>query len=350
MPSGASLNDDLTQSIDADREELLAGLCARRPFISPKYLYDELGSRLFAAITELDEYYPTRIEAGIMAANAAGIAAALGEPGMSLIDLGAGDCRKAARLFETLAPSRYVPVDISAAFLDEAVQALGWRFPRIEMTAVGADFSRRLELPMTLPFERRLFFYPGSSIGNFTPDEARAFLGRLREAVDESGGLLIGIDLVKEAATLQRAYDDALGVTAAFNLNILRNANRIAGTDFVPSDWRHVARFNGEESRIEMHLEARRPVVVRWCAQSRSSGAGPGDTGAEAPESDAEARDGGAEAGQVRFESGERIHTESSYKYRLEDFGELLAGAGFRVTNTWTDPADNFAVVLARPA
>jgi dimethylhistidine N-methyltransferase len=309
---------------DADRHELRAGLRAERPFISPKFLYDTLGSRLFAAITELDEYYPTRTEAQIMAAHAHEIVASLGAVGYSLIDLGAGDCRKAARLFEPLKPREYVAVDISEAFLDEALSALKWRFPHIPMHGVGADFSSQLTLPAGIARERRLFFYPGSSIGNFSPDEARAFLGRLREALDESGALLIGVDLIKDVAILEKAYDDSLGVTAAFNLNVLRNANRIAGTNFVPSDWRHLARFNAEHGRVEMHLEARRALVVHF-----------GN-----PEND-------ADAGELRFRAGDLIHTESSYKYRLETFADLLASAGFGVKGCWTDPQQAFAVVLA---
>lgn len=312
---------------DPDRQEILDGLRCDRPFISPKYFYDTLGSRLFAAITELDEYYPTRTEARIMAEHGGGIADALGAGSFALIDLGAGDCRKAARLFESLRPRQYVAVDISEAFLDEALQALRWRFPEIPMLGVGSDFSRRLQLPKELSRERRLFFYPGSSIGNFPPEEARQFLGRLREELDESGALLIGIDLAKDRATLENAYDDPLGVTAAFNLNVLRNANRIAGTNFEPAQWRHVARFDSEHGRIEMHLEARHELVVRWPADGNDS-----------------------EGGERRFVAGERIHTESSYKYRLPDFSSLLGSAGFRVQASWTDEREAFAVVLARAA
>src|SRR5690606_1670649 len=229
------------------------GLLEPRARISPKYFYDALGSRLFCAITELDEYYPTRTEAAIMTDKLARIAARWGEPGCTLIDLGAGDCEKASRLFDALKPAQYVAVDISADFLQQSLDCLRQRFPDLDMLAVGADFSRGLELPASARRTARLFFYPGSSIGNFAPDEARALLAGLRRQLDADGGLLIGIDLVKDARTLQAAYDDPLGVTAAFNLNVLRNANRIAGTDFDPADWRHVAFFDEANSRIEMH-------------------------------------------------------------------------------------------------
>jgi len=304
---------------------LLAGLRAPRPFVSPKFFYDALGSRLFCAITELDEYYPTRTEAAIMAAASAEIRAAWGAPGCTLIDLGAGDCEKASRLFAALDPAQYVAVDISESFLEQSLDCLRQRFPSLPMLAVGADFSRELELPAEVRREARLFFYPGSSIGNFTPGEARAFLSGLRGHLDDDGGLLIGVDLVKDRATLEAAYDDALGVTAAFNLNLLRNVNRLAGTDFDPADWRHVAFFDEAHSRIEMHLEARRPITVR------------------APAS----RDG-APGLERRFAAGERIHTENSCKYRLEDFRALLESAGFAARHGWTDPRGWFAVILAR--
>ena len=311
-----------------DRQEILAGLlepCAR---ISPKYFYDALGSRLFCAITELDEYYPTRTEAAIVANELPRIASSWGRPGCTLIDLGAGDCEKASRLFEALQPAQYVAVDISAAFLRQSLDCLRQRFPDLEMQAVGADFSRELALPDSVRRAARLFFYPGSSIGNFTKHEARGLLARLRGHLGDDGGLLIGIDLVKDRRTLEAAYDDPLGVTAAFNLNVLRNANRIAGTDFDLADWRHVAFYDEPNSRIEMHLEARRAVTV-------TASAGTGDPPAGFERS---------------FAAGERIHTENSCKYRLDDFASLLASAGFAMQQAWTDPRQWFAVILARPA
>ena len=304
---------------DADRAALLSGLCAPVASIAPKFFYDTLGSALFDAITELDEYYPTRTERAIFSAHDAEIAAAFGRTNCTMVDLGAGNGEKAARLFPVLRPREYVAIDISVEYLQRSLEALQRRFPHIAMTGVGADLGRPLELPARLPREGRLFFYPGSSIGNLVPDEALRFLQGLRAHLDDTGALLVGIDLAKDVATLEAAYDDPLGVTAAFNLNVLRHANRIAGTDFVLADWRHVAFFDATHARIEMHLEARRAVRVSW----------PG--------------------GERRFAAGERIHTEHSHKYRIDEFAALLARAGFAVQRRWTDEREWFAVMLARP-
>ena len=300
-------------------EEILAGLAAPAARIAPRFLYDEQGSRLFAAITALEEYYPTRTEAALFTLHLPVIAEACGDTGRVLIDLGAGNCEKAARLFVYLAPRQYVAVDISVEFLRCALGELQRRYPDMPLLGLATDFSRGLSLPAGVLPERRLFFYPGSSIGNFTPEDGREFLAGLRRLMDASGALLIGVDLVKPTEVLERAYDDALGVTAAFNLNILRHANRLAGTDFRVEDWRHLAFFDPERSRIEMHLEARRALEVRW----------PG--------------------GGRRFAAGERIHTENSYKYSIASFGELLAAAGFRGIRSWTDERGWFAMFLARP-
>ena len=297
------------------REELAAGLLAETPRISPKFLYDQLGSRLFAAITELDAYYPTRTEAAIFAARAGEIAAAAGT-GCTLVDLGAGDCAKAASLFPALRPARYVAVDIAVDFLVESLDYLQFRHPAMDITGLGCDFSSRLELPPEIGPGPRLLFYPGSSIGNFSPDDAVAFLRQAR-AASQGGGLLIGFDLVKATAVLDRSYDDELGVTAAFNRNLLNVVNRQLGADFRVADFRHVAFFDATASRIEMHLEARADLVVRW----------PG--------------------GERRLAAGQRIHTENSYKYTIDGAGRLLAAAGFGETHWWTDDADWFALFWA---
>jgi len=297
--------------------EISAGLLAPSASVSPKYFYDGLGSKLFEAICELPEYYPTRTEAAIFARHGADMARAIGT-GTALIDLGAGNCAKAAALFPLLQPSQYVPVDISRDFLTEAVDSLRQRFPQIEMTALGLDFSHGFELPDSVRESRRLFFYPGSSIGNFSPAEAVAFLRGLHANAGKDGGLLIGVDLVKDTDVLNAAYDDALGVTAAFNLNLLRHLNHLAGADFDVSDWQHVAFFNESEHRIEMHLEARQALTVRW------------------------------QNGERHFARGERIHTEYSYKYTRQSFVELLALAGFAAKGMWTDDANWFAVIHAQ--
>jgi dimethylhistidine N-methyltransferase len=297
--------------------ELADGLNAAAASISPKFFYDALGSKLFEAICELPEYYPTRTEAAIVQRHGAEIARAVGA-GTTLIDLGAGNCAKAASLFPLLHPAHYVAIDISYDFLRDAIERLQQRFAHIEMTGLGLDFSSGLELPGVVGTAKRLFFYPGSSIGNFTPDQARDFLRRVRGQCELDGGLLIGIDLVKDSAVLDAAYDDALGVTAAFNLNILRHVNRLLGTDFQVAQWRHHGFFNADESRIEMHLEAREDLTVSW----------PGGT--------------------RRFRAGERIHTENSYKYRQAAAVGLLEQAGFAAAKVWTDPEGWFALIYAR--
>ncbi|MBL8728456.1 MAG: L-histidine N(alpha)-methyltransferase [Planctomycetes bacterium] len=298
---------------------LRAGLLAARAAIPPRFFYDELGSRLFAAITALDAYYPTRTEARVMQDHLPAIAAALPVTGCTLVDVGAGNCEKAAGLFATVQPSRYVAVDISTEFLRDALLQLQRRFPAIEMCGVATDFAQRLELPPAVPPGRRLFFYPGSSIGNFSPPQAVLFLQSLREQMRGDGVLWIGVDLQKPTAILERAYDDELGVTAAFNKNVLQHVNRLAGTDFDVRDWRHVAFYDEAIGRIEMHLEAARAVEVRWPGGARSFGA------------------------------GERIHTENSYKYTTDGFGRLLADAGLRSAGCWTDPQGWFGVFVAEP-
>ncbi len=298
------------------RRELIDGLSATQATTSPKFLYDALGSRLFEAITELPEYYPTRTEAAILSANATAMSQAIGTVG-TLIDLGAGNCAKALRLIPSLQPSLYVAVDISVGFLEKSLEDVQRQHPWLDVAGIGLDFSRTLALPPDMVRGRPVFFYPGSSIGNFAPAQAETFLASVQRQAN-GGGLLIGVDLIKGVEWLEPAYDDALGVTAAFNLNLLRHLNHLIGSDFDPRDWRHVAFFNPEASRIEMHLEARRALQARW------------------PE------------GERRFEAGERLHTENSYKYSVERFAALLQSAGFARTRCWVDAQGWFAVFWAQ--
>lgn len=300
-----------------EADELHAGLQAPDAWISPKFLYDALGSKLFEAICELPEYYPTRTEASIFARYGAEIARSAGT-GATLIDLGAGNCAKAAALFPLLQPAQYVAIDISSEFVHDALARLRQRFPQIAMEALGMDFSSRFELPAQVRAERRLFFYPGSSLGNFTPDEAHGFLTRLRGQCGPDGGVLIGIDLAKDNATLDAAYDDALGVTGAFNLNILRHVNRLIAADFDVKGWQHLGFYDAASGRVEMHLEARSPQMVHW------------------------------QGGERLFKAGERIHTENSYKYQQADAINLLERSGFEATRVWTDPQRWFAVIHAQ--
>ena len=313
----------LLQLHDADdavlAAEAAAGLLATPAHASPKFFYDTLGSRLFEAITALDEYYPTRTESAILARHGAAIAqAALAHTGAApvLVDLGAGSCVKAARFFDTVRPRRYVAVDISVDFVHHALHQLQRAHPEIELVGVGLDFSTRLQLPAGLVDGPALVFYPGSSIGNFAPAEALRLLREARELA-AGGALLVGVDLIKPAPVLEAAYDDALGVTAAFNLNLLRHLNRLLGADFAPRDWRHVALFNAEASRIEMHLEARRALLVRWSGGERS------------------------------FAAGERLHTENSHKWTPASFSALLRDAGCHDIQHWQDEQGWFGVFLA---
>jgi dimethylhistidine N-methyltransferase len=304
------------------RRELAAGLLQAQASIAPKFFYDRLGSRLFEAITELPEYYPTRTEAAIFVEHLPAIRHALGRD-FTLIDLGCGSCGKAGRLFHAgVLPARYVAVDISVDFMRDSLQQLKRELPAIDMTGIGIDFTHELALPDDIPLQGRMFFYPGSSIGNFSPPEAGRFLQGLAGRLDASGGLLIGVDLIKDSAVLDAAYDDALGVTAAFNRNLLRHVNARLDADFDIRDWRHVAFYNAVDARIEMHLEARRALTAGWPdAAGRSL---------------------------RRFAAGERIHTENSYKYSPEGFSALLASAGFADIEMWTDPRGWFALFFAR--
>ena len=302
-------------------QELAEGLMVKVASVSPKFFYDTLGSKLFEAITALDEYYPTRTEAGIFetahrAISEALTAAELTQP--CLIDLGAGNCAKARELIPCLTPGQYVPVDISVDFLKDAACQLQKSFPALDIVGVGMDFSVGLMLPDEVQQHDRVFFYPGSSIGNFQPDQALRFLRHIADpAQGKASGLLLGIDLVKDAGLLEAAYDDALGVTAAFNKNLLRNVNQLLAADFDVRQWRHVALFNAEQSRIEMHLEATCDLTVSWPGHARNFGA------------------------------GERIHTESSYKYTLDGMTDLLRQAGFNQVRYWCDPDQWFAVFWA---
>jgi L-histidine Nalpha-methyltransferase len=302
------------------RAELTTGLLLPQATVSPKYLYDALGSRLFDAITELPEYYPTRTEGAILAQQLPQIAQQIPK-GAALIDLGAGNCEKASKLFEALQISHYIPVDISVEYLRHTVQRLQREHPQIRMSGVGLDFSSSLSLPPELMAQISglpiVVFYPGSSIGNFAPDEARALLSRahaLCATGGAGGGLLIGVDLVKPSEVLEPAYDDALGVTSSFNLNMLLNINNLIGSNFAPQDWQHIAFFDTKLSRIEMHLQAKRDVIVQWPGHSRA------------------------------FKRGADIHTENSYKWTLPGFAQLLQSAGFAKPTSYTDAKDWFSV------
>lgn len=299
------------------KRELTEGLLSGHSFISSKYFYDAVGSVLFEAICVLPEYYLTCTENRIFELYQSDIAQTI-RPGGTLIDLGAGNCAKAARLFPIIRPKHYVPIDISLAHLTDAVYHLQQRFPHIEMTALGRDFSQPWTLPDQIKRDSRLFFYPGSSLGNFQPEVTLAFLKQLRASCGKDGGILIGVDLIKEHAVLNAAYNDKLGVTAAFNLNVLRHINQLLESDFDVSQWQHCACFNETDSRMEMYLEARVDLDVSWGNNRR------------------------------HFIRGERIHTENSYKYSLPSFLTLLEEVGFGQSRYWTDDNEWYAVIYAK--
>jgi len=301
-------------------QRLAQGLVQRPASVPPAYLYDALGSRLFAAITELPEYSPTRTEASLLLRHRQQIAAWLAEADM-LIDLGAGDCKKAPLLLSLLQPTSYLAVDISPDSLREGTEAIARDFPEMSVTAYVTDFFSGLSWPEDLHGRRPLFFYPGSSIGNFSPEHAQRFLRGLAQQGQQATNeplLLIGVDLVKPVALLEAAYADALGLTACFNLNLLRHVNRVIGADFDVRQFRHNAVFDAEHSRIEMSLVSQCAQTVRWCS------------------------------GERRFAEGEHIITEHSYKYTIPGFEELLYSSGFEPLQRWTDDRETYLLCAAR--
>jgi dimethylhistidine N-methyltransferase len=302
----------------AERRALVAGLLETPAVIAPKYFYDALGCALFGAICELPEYYPTRTERAIFSEHRDAIAESVGR-GKQFVDLGAGDCCKALAWLPYLAPSRYIAVDIAVEEIARSLAKMAPEFPEIEMLGIVADFTRGLDLTQDLDAGPATFFYPGSSIGNFTPRDALAFLRDVhRHCVGRDGsGLLIGVDMKKDKARLDAAYDDSVGVTAAFNRNVLHHVNRLLGSDFRPEAFAHRGFYNAEEGRIEMHLEARSTQFVRLPGATRT------------------------------FVEGELIHTENSYKYTPAEFTVLLQEAGFRAVRCWQDAAHDFAVFHA---
>ncbi|MHA1548784.1 MAG: L-histidine N(alpha)-methyltransferase [Alphaproteobacteria bacterium] len=301
----------------AFQNAILEGLRADRKTISSKWLYDEEGSRLFDAITTLPEYYPTRTETGILKQRAAELAG-LVPPDSTLIELGSGSSTKTRILLDTL-PSltSYVPVDISAAFLHMAAQRLVESYPRLTVHPVVADFTRSFTVPEVFAQTPKLLFFPGSTIGNFTTTEARGLLTGLAR-IDNVAGFVIGVDLKKDPATLVSAYDDRAGVTAAFNLNLLKRLNRELAADFDLDAFNHEARWNADDGRIEMHLVSQRDQSVDILGEA------------------------------ISFRAGETIHTENSHKYDLAGFRRLAASAGWGVDAVWTDKGGKFSVQVLR--
>lgn len=297
--------------------DLLEGFQRSPRGIAPKYFYDAAGSALFDRICALPEYYQTRTELRILEQNAAAIAQQLG-PHADIIEFGAGSLTKIRLLLDAFgrsqAPRRYLPIDISAAHLNGAAERLRTDYPHVDVHPVIGDYTMPLELPTPIaPQANRVGFFPGSTIGNFDPDEALAFL-QLASRMLRGGGLLIGVDLVKDPARLHAAYNDGDGVTAEFNLNVLRRANRELGCNFDVAAFGHYAFYDPRLRRIEMHLVSRRRQTVRI-----------GET-------------------QFDFGEGDTIHTENSYKFTVEDFRALASRAGFRPGPAWVDDERLFSV------
>lgn len=296
--------------------EIRAGLKKSQKALSPKWLYDELGSQLFERICEQPEYYIPSTERVMLQEHAAAIGAFCG-PHCVVIEPGAGSAEKSALLLGALdQPAAYVPIEISPTALDACKQRIAAQYPQLVILPLVGDFTAEVSLPRieNLQWRRRMLFLPGSTIGNFEPETVRKLLAMWKRMVGVHGGLIIGVDLRKPREILEAAYDDAAGVTAEFNLNLLRRLNREFGADFDLGAFRHRAVFNEALGRIEMHLVSLQPQRVHLGGES------------------------------FVFAKGETIHTESSYKYRPGDFAELALSAGWGRRELWVDTQDRFSI------
>ncbi len=300
----------------AFRADVLAGLARRPRAIPARWFYDRRGSELFEAITDLPEYYPTRTEIGILERLCPTLCGHIGR-GRAVVEFGSGSSTKTPILLRSVAPSAYVPIDISGDFLRASSKTLSSAFPDLLVLPFEADFMRPLALPRTIADAPKLGFFPGSTIGNMTPLMATDLLRAMRASLGEGAMLLIGMDRIKDAGILVPAYDDAAGVTAAFNLNLLTRINRELGASIPVDAFRHVARWNDDRARIEMHLEATRDI------------------------------DFAIDGHDFSMAAGETIHTENSHKYGARDARILLRAGGWTPVAEWTDPDGLFAVYLA---
>ena len=297
--------------------EVIHGLSQRPRAIGPKFFYDEYGSRLFDAICQTPEYYPTRTEIAILERHIGDIAR-LVSPHCVLIEPGSGNSRKVRILLDTLKPQTYIPIDISKDYLRATAEHVAREYPWLSVHAVCADYGRPIALPDYPLGRQKLAFFPGSTIGNFEPRQAVAFLRNIARMVLPDGGLLIGVDLKKDPARLDAAYNDALGITADFNLNLLTRINRALHADFDVDMFRHHAFYNTALGRIEMHLVSKEAQAVRVGNQ------------------------------HFEFAKGESIHTENSYKYAIDEFQALARNAGFTPAAVWTDAERLFSVHYLR--
>ena len=295
------------------REDIIQGLSAPQPYISPKYFYDETGSRLFEDICSTDEYYPTRTEVNIIRDNIDDLVENLGRECL-LIEPGSGDSYKVRLLLDALRPIAYLPIDISRSYLQDEAKKLAAEFTWLNVHAVCADFTGKLQLPYHVESTNKVAFFPGSTIGNFLPEQAVTVLEEIKNMVGEGGGLLIGVDLQKSTQILNAAYNDKQGYTAQFNLNLLSRINRELGADFNLDEFRHHAFFNEQRSRIEMHLVSMQDQQVR------------------------------IDDRVFDFRKDQTILTEYSHKYTLENFQDLAKKAGFTSVKTWVDKDGLFSV------
>lgn len=313
---------DLAPPANDFRQEVLEGLSDRPRHIPPKYFYDARGSQLFDAICEQPEYYPTRTEISLLEYYARDIAEHIG-PDCVLVELGSGASKKARILFEALKPSGYMGVDISREFLLGATEKLACEYPWLEVHAVCADFSQLLQIPASHHEKHLVAFYPGSSIGNFDPDDAVTFMEQVGQMLGSGGKFLIGVDLKKDNNILHAAYNDAAGITAQFNLNLLKRMQDELGAEYEPNAFAHEAFYNETDGRIEMHLVSTRNTQLI------------------------------IDGKRFQFHLGDSIHTENSYKYSIDEFQQLAEHAGFDVEKVWTDRKQYFSLQLltvsARP-
>jgi dimethylhistidine N-methyltransferase len=294
-------------------QDVIAGLSQQPKKLSPKYFYDEAGSKLFEQITLLPEYYPTRTELRILRDRGTEIAQAI-PANAALVEFGAGATTKVRLLLKQCAFSAYVPVDISGDFLNGQASELRQDFPDLAVYPVTADFTKPFDLPSEIRDVPKVGFFPGSTIGNFDPHEACAFLRSARAILGDGATLIVGVDLEKDERVLHDAYNDAAGVTGQFNLNVLARINRELGGNLDLDGFKHRAIYNRERHRIEMHLISRKPQTVRVLDHTAT------------------------------FRTGETIHTESSYKYSIERFTALARGSGWTPRASWTDPDKMFSV------
>ncbi len=315
--SGLKLVDRDDDGIDrAFRADVLEGLRQNPKALPARWLYDDAGSQLFEDITKVPEYYPTRSEREILEARGAEFAASIG-PGRAVVEFGSGSSVKTPLLLEAIDPAAYVPLDIAGDFLRAAAADLSAKFPGLPVYPVEADFMRRVELPEAVADMPKLGFFPGSTIGNMVPRTAVDLLRTMRETLGESSQLLIGMDLVKDRAVLEAAYDDAGGVTAEFNLNLARRINRELGGTIPVDSFSHEARWNDDFARIEMHLVAQTDLSFEVAGEGFTMG------------------------------KGETIHTENSHKFKRRSANTLLLAGGWTPVQRWLDSGERFSVVLA---